>query len=121
MHSKFLIQLVVLVATASAAALAEPDKAVAVESREVDGASAVEQGLEKRACKSNGCKCRKGTPQGQYCGMCLDNTGFVIAPNWGTGGKSDHKYECNPQGGCCDYGFSYDCDEGRIYCNGWGG
>ncbi|KFY11909.1 hypothetical protein V492_04197 [Pseudogymnoascus sp. VKM F-4246] len=30
----------------------------------------VEEGLQKRACTNNGCKCASGTKQGQYCGYC---------------------------------------------------
>lgn len=63
--------------------------------------------LEARApakCTENGCKCRKGTPQGQYCGVY---TYWVL--NYGKGGDVEHIYECNPQGGCCDYGVRNSC------------
>ncbi|KAK1759939.1 hypothetical protein QBC47DRAFT_398743 [Echria macrotheca] len=64
--------------------------------------------------KSNGCTCKKGTKQGQYCGWC-DQVTYV-----GTGGRiAYHIYECNSDGGCCDYGESSSCDtyeESRRNC-----
>jgi len=62
-----------------------------------------ERSLEKRACRNNGCKCKKGTKQGQYCGLCGQVTSL------GSGGVYDI-YECNSGGGCCDYGSSSKCD-----------
>lgn len=62
-------------------------------------------GLEsKRSCTYNGCKCAKGFPQGQYCGW-----GTVVT-NLGSGGDFEDAYECNPSGGCCDYGHRDDCE-----------
>jgi len=68
-------------------------------------ASALEnRDLEKRACRKNGCKCKKGTKQGQYCGLCDAVTAA------GSGGFFTRDiFECNPSGGCCDYGTSTVC------------
>lgn len=47
------------------------------------------------------CACAEGTPQGQYCGYCWQVTsGWVL----------NHVYECNPQGGCYDYGVRTSCN-----------
>jgi hypothetical protein len=64
--------------------------------------------LEKRACDYNGCKCAKGTKRGQYCGYCPQ-----VYP-LGKGGDDYDVFECNPQGGCCNYGF-------RKSCKAWNG
>lgn len=55
------------------------------------------------ACTSNGCACRPGTPQGQYCGW-----GTAVT-RLGRGGSIYDAYECNPSGGCCRYGPRDDC------------
>jgi len=122
MHLAKTFPLLSLVALASAAAITEvaTEDSRAVAENAPSDAVGEDGNITKRACKSNGCKCRKGLSQGQYCAMCLTTSGFVVT-NIGTNGGYDHKYECNPQGGCCDYGFSYDCDDGQIYCDGWGG
>ncbi|PKS08753.1 hypothetical protein jhhlp_004806 [Lomentospora prolificans] len=75
---------------------------------EVQLATLEERDLEKRACKSNGCKCQK-VPQGQYCGLCWRGNDFVVT-KLGSGGAWNHVYECNKNGGCCDYGYAKDCD-----------
>ncbi|KAF9465234.1 hypothetical protein BDZ94DRAFT_1120214, partial [Collybia nuda] len=59
--------------------------------------------LEKRACTNNGCTCKRGTPQGQYCGICSE----VVSA--GTGGLYSGLFECNPSGGCCFYGARSEC------------
>ncbi|CAG8696565.1 23853_t:CDS:2, partial [Gigaspora rosea] len=55
-------------------------------------------------CLNTTCLCPKppnALPQGQYCGGC-DNT---------------HIYECNPQGGICDYGLRSSCAQcGELDC-----
>ncbi|KAK4119284.1 hypothetical protein N657DRAFT_650397 [Parathielavia appendiculata] len=62
--------------------------------------------LSKRACSFNGCKCIKGTPQGQYCGNC----DAVITDQL----NDDHIYECSPSGACCDYGSSNHCGSTSV-------
>lgn len=64
--------------------------------------------LAPAACDYNGCKCAEGTSQGQYCAGCWQ----VL--NLGRTGDWDHVYECNPRGGCCDYGYARDCARGRT-------
>lgn len=68
--------------------------------------------LEKRACKPNGCHCKMGTIQGQYCYGCgvVDKVGNTNV--WG-GHYSGWVFECNPKGGCCTYGP-------RTSCQNWG-
>lgn len=63
---------------------------------------AAEADLEKRACRDVKCKCAKGTKQGQYCGSSPHVTDL------GSGLWGDI-YECNPGGGCCDYGRNSKC------------
>lgn len=64
------------------------------------------------ACKSNGCKCQK-VKQGQYCGLDWKGSNFVVT-DLGSGDWDDI-FECNPQGGCCDYGYSSKChNEGAV-------
>jgi hypothetical protein len=61
-------------------------------------------GLEKRDCPKNGCKCAKGTKQGQYCGLCQEVT------ESGDGGfYTRDMYECSPSGACCSYGSTIVC------------
>ncbi|KAK1753017.1 hypothetical protein QBC47DRAFT_387558 [Echria macrotheca] len=70
-------------------------------------------GLAKRACDSNGCKCVKGLQQGVYCGNCVVGAGtYAISAKR----VSNHAYECNPSGGCCDYGKASDCGTTRGRC-----
>ncbi|EEH43750.2 uncharacterized protein PADG_00039 [Paracoccidioides brasiliensis Pb18] len=55
------------------------------------------------------CQCRQGSRQGQYCGHCsqvLPTADFIY----------NHVYECNPSGGCRDYGYRRDCDSDRNPC-----
>ncbi|KAF8242090.1 hypothetical protein K440DRAFT_619362 [Wilcoxina mikolae CBS 423.85] len=67
--------------------------------------------LEKRDCIYNGCTCRPSI-QGQYCWNCGP-------PNWNVqnsgdtsvwpGSYTDWVFECNPNGGCCTYGYRTSC------------
>ncbi|CAG8693221.1 5609_t:CDS:2 [Cetraspora pellucida] len=61
-------------------------------------------------CVSTTCKCPQppnGLPQGQYCG------GYVGM----IGCDHTHVYECNPQGGTCDYGIRDSCVQcGELNC-----
>ncbi|CAG8595560.1 12904_t:CDS:2, partial [Funneliformis mosseae] len=41
------------------------------------------------------------TPQGQYCGDILPSSNCI----------SGNVYECNPEGGACDYGVRKSCVE----------
>lgn len=70
--------------------------------------------LVPRACKKTGCKCKKGLPQDQYCGNCV----LVSDGSWVITEKrvNDHVYECNPNGGCCDYGYAKDCGGAKARC-----
>jgi hypothetical protein len=94
------IAVIILLAAVASAAVAGPE------------ALAREPGalpLERRACANTGCKCRKdgnNLQQGQYCGNCIwTSTGqYIISAKR----VDNHIYECNPEGGCCDYGVS-DC------------
>ena len=66
--------------------------------------------VTKRACNANGCKCdttKPRKPQGQFCGGCKWSDGsYVITKKR----VISHVYECNKNGGCCDYGFAKDCE-----------
>lgn len=69
--------------------------------------------LVRRKCTYNGCKCQK-LPQGQYCGNCVlikDGTYAVTYKR-----VNNHIFECNPQGGCCDYGYATDCGGLNARC-----
>jgi len=70
--------------------------------------------LVSRSCVANGCKCQKKLSQGQYCGNCvLDSNGeWVITAKR----VNNHVYECNPSGGCCDYGVADDCGGASARC-----
>lgn len=63
--------------------------------------------LEKRDCKDNNCRCALGTAQGQYCGR--SNHVIDLGDNWDWADI----YECNPWGGCCNYGVATVCKEPR--------
>ncbi|KXJ85333.1 hypothetical protein Micbo1qcDRAFT_112340, partial [Microdochium bolleyi] len=70
--------------------------------------------LTARACVANGCKCKVGLPQGQYCGNCVlrsDGSWAITAKR-----VSTHIYECNPSGGCCSYGYAGDCGGLNARC-----
>ena len=32
----------------------------------------------------------------------------------GSGGSQEHVYQCNSNGGCCDYGYATDCKGGAT-------
>lgn len=69
--------------------------------------------LTPRACVANGCKCVKGLNAGIYCGNCVVGAGtYAISAKRVAG----HAYECNPAGGCCDYGAANDCGKSRARC-----
>ncbi|KAK0709949.1 hypothetical protein B0T26DRAFT_630447, partial [Lasiosphaeria miniovina] len=68
--------------------------------------------LEKRACRDTGCKCVKGLRQGQYCGACVWKGDYVITKKR----YLKHIYECSPEGDCCDYDTSSDCNTGHGRC-----
>ena len=69
--------------------------------------------LVPRACSANGCKCVRGLKQGVYCGNCVVGAGtYAISAKR----VSTHAYECNPSGGCCDYGTASDCGTSRARC-----
>ncbi|KLJ10173.1 hypothetical protein EMPG_14439 [Blastomyces silverae] len=55
------------------------------------------------------CQCREGTKQGQYCGHC---SAVLVTPDF----VYDHVYECNPSGGCMDYGKRNDCERSNNPC-----
>ncbi|RYP42872.1 hypothetical protein DL768_010166 [Monosporascus sp. mg162] len=79
-----------------------------------------ERGLEKRQCDNTaGCQCQ-WVDQGQYCGVCWSGSGYTVT-YLGTG-DWNHVYECNPDGGCCDYGYATDCDlqENYVRCGASG-
>ncbi|KAK1831423.1 hypothetical protein QBC39DRAFT_306783 [Podospora conica] len=72
--------------------------------------------LEPRACSANGCRCdstRHRSPQGQFCGNCRwpDGAWVITAKR-----VSNHVYECNSSGGCCDYGVAKDCGTASGRC-----
>lgn len=73
------------------------------------------ESLSKRACVSNGCKCKK-VKQGQYCGMC---DAVTAAGGQGALYGTDI-YECSPSGACCWYGPSSTCagsvENDKKYC-----
>ena len=66
-----------------------------------------------RACSNNGCKCVSGLAQGVYCGNCVVGAGTLAIKEKRV---RTHAYECNPSGGCCDYGFASDCGTSRARC-----
>ncbi|KXJ88062.1 hypothetical protein Micbo1qcDRAFT_207811 [Microdochium bolleyi] len=70
--------------------------------------------LVARACKTNGCQCKKGLPQGQYCGNCVATSDgkWVIT----TKRVYTHIYECSKNGDCCDYGVASDCGGLNARC-----
>lgn len=79
-----------------------------LKARELEG-----RGLEKRACRKNGCKCKAGTRQGSYCGLC-----DAVTDRGSDGWYTRDIFECNSSGGCCDYGTSSVCSGSNwsSYC-----
>jgi len=93
-------------AAAEAIAILEPAPGIKFE-RDVEGVM-----LLKRVCKYNGCACKKGTPQGQYCRACaaitkVGDTSVYDSP------VNGWVFECNPGGGCCAYGPRKSCAGGK--------
>ncbi|KAF1981874.1 hypothetical protein K402DRAFT_457735 [Aulographum hederae CBS 113979] len=77
-------------------------------------ADALPDALEPRAarCPANdGCSCKKGTKQGQYCYLCSQ-------VNYYPGGNVNNLYECGPSGACCNYGTGSVCKAGKEKCKG---
>ncbi|KAK6514284.1 hypothetical protein TWF506_008681 [Arthrobotrys conoides] len=108
MHISNLAYLLPLIATALAAAVPADTttSGINMANSELEVSTNI---FEKRACKSNGCSCAKGTSAGIYCGRC----GAV--KSYGRGGKSDHAYQCNSEGGCCLYGPRDTCAEKSFH------
>jgi len=92
-------------AEAEAIAIAEP--APLNLERDVEGAT-----LQKRACKYNGCACKKGTPQGQYCWACSAVTKVGDTSVY-SGAFTGWVFECSPSGSCCAYGPRKSCAGGK--------
>ncbi|KAK6502997.1 hypothetical protein TWF481_008033 [Arthrobotrys musiformis] len=76
-----------LVATVLAAAVPAENSGVSMATEDLNI-------LDKRACKSNGCSCARGTSAGIYCGRCS------AVKSFGRGGKSNDAYQCNSNGDC---------------------
>lgn len=72
-----------------------------------------ENELFGRSCSSNGCKCVSGLEQGVYCGNCVVGAGTYAIK---TKRVAKHAFECNPSGGCCDYGTASDCGTSSARC-----
>ncbi|KAM7219536.1 hypothetical protein V8F06_005091 [Rhypophila decipiens] len=69
--------------------------------------------LSKRACKDNGCKCRKNFG-GVWCAQCTKGGQYVVT-DIGNGVNSlDHVYQCAKNGDCCDYGYATACKGGKA-------
>ena len=110
-----------LFASLLGATIAEPTPGAAtfpivadqVEAREAIPKAAPAAELVRRKCTYNGCKCQK-LPQGQYCGNCVLIKGGTYAVTQKR--VNNHIFECNPQGGCCDYGYATDCGGLNARC-----
>ena len=95
------------------ARVAPEERVTAVEARE---ASSLD--LTGRSCVYNGCKCQvyPFTPKdGVYCADCpvAGWPGYRIVWDLGSGGSTNDVYQCNTDGGCCDYGYADDCASGH--------
>ncbi|KAG5295277.1 mold-specific M46 protein [Histoplasma ohiense] len=66
-------------------------------------------GLLLAAASVDACQCKVGSRQGQYCGHC---EAVLVTPDF----VYDHVYECNPSGGCFDYGERNDCKQSNNPC-----
>lgn len=97
-----------LASVALASALPAEDGAGGLAQRE-----ALPAELVPRACSANGCKCVKGLKQGVYCGNCVVGAGTLAIS---AKRVASHAYECNPSGGCCDYGAASDCGTSKARC-----
>jgi hypothetical protein len=69
--------------------------------------------LEPCACVANGRACLLGLVQGVYRGNCVVGAGSYAIK---TDRVLNNVYECNPEGGCCDYGYASDCDTTHGRC-----
>lgn len=69
--------------------------------------------LDKRACDPNGCTCKSGY-SGVFCANCPANGGGFVVEKLGSGGTTSHVYQCDGNGGCCDYGNANDCKSGNT-------
>ncbi|KAK4446209.1 hypothetical protein QBC34DRAFT_383633 [Podospora aff. communis PSN243] len=108
-----IISLVSCLAAFASASPGAPDAPAMQDITERDASPLDERATALVKCPDrNGCKCVKGTKQGQYCGWCKQ------VDSAGRGGSWDHIYECNSNGGCCNYGTSKKCagDNWAKYC-----
>jgi len=114
---KFFSPLILLSALSLVASLPSPDaEAEAISIPEPAPGIKLEDvhaTLRKRACKTNGCACRKGTRQGQYCFGCF---AVLRAGNINTYSSpfDGWVFECSPDGSCCAYGARASCSGGRA-------
>jgi len=111
MHATFLFLLGSLPFLASASALKGVDERALAQGAVLPGDGTAEL-FARDDCKENGCSCQKGTEQGRYCGLCKSGASFYVS-NRGSGGTSNDVFECNPRGGCCNYGRASDCVAGK--------
>jgi len=114
---KLFSPLLLLSALSLVASLPSPDAEAEAEAIAIPDATVQERAipdvtLEKRACETNGCECRKGTPQGRYCWACsaVTKAGDTSVH---TGSVTGWVFECNPSGGCCAYGTRNSCVGGK--------
>ena len=97
---------------APVARLQPEERATAVEARDANPME-----LAGRSCSDNGCKCQvyPYTPKdGVYCANCrvAGFPDYFIVYDLGKGGSANNVYQCNTDGGCCDYGYATDCATG---------
>lgn len=97
---------------APVARLMPEERAPAVEARDANPME-----LTGRSCTYNGCKCQvyPFTPRdGVYCANCpvAGWPGYTVVYDLGKGGSANNVYQCNTNGGCCDYGNANDCASG---------
>ncbi|SPN99735.1 uncharacterized protein DNG_02586 [Cephalotrichum gorgonifer] len=104
------MQLSLLLIVAPLLALAAPERE-APPTREVKARDETAT-LGKRACNPVGCECAPGYA-GVYCANCLTSSGGWVVPVLGSGTTSD-VYQCDGNGGCCDYGYANDCAGGAT-------
>ena len=69
-------------------------------------------GLKARDCDYNGCKCLTNH-EGVWCAQCKDGGQYVVR-SLGDGGATDHVYQCNKNGNCCDFGYATKCKDGKA-------
>jgi hypothetical protein len=79
----------------------------------ITAAAALPAELESRSCVSNGCACLLDLTPGVYCGNCVVGAGSYAIK---TDRVLNNVYECNSEGGCCDYGYATDCDTTHGRC-----